>query len=197
MLIIPAETQFASRPALRAPDSVWQTGEMVGLHKDWLQFVAQKQRARQEYHSYQGGDYRVEGRLAVKMAAAQSAERIAQRAMLHRADQLSRGVGLPEEAEKPSAVSMDSVLQASKQPVAAAPGGSALELVKTSAPPASVPDEVIKKIDAHQVQAHADLSRAQGALDLSTGFDRIFANLPPRVIPRSSAQGRWQRRTRS
>src|SRR5260370_7784790 len=84
---------------------------MVGLHKEWLQFVDRKQRARQEYHSYKGGDYRVEGRLAVKMAAAQSAERIAQRAMLHRADQLSRGVGLPEEDEKPSAVGMDSVLQ--------------------------------------------------------------------------------------
>ena len=197
MLIIPAETQFTSRPALRAPDSVWHTAEMVGLHKDWLQFVDRKQRARQEYHSYQGGDYRVEGRLAVKMAAAQSAERIAQRAMLHRADQLSRGVGLPEEDEKPSVVSMDSVLQASKQPVAAASGATALEPVKTAASPAPDADKVIKKIDAHQVQAPADLSRAPGALDLSTGFDRIFANLPPRVIPRSSAYGRWQRRTRS
>src|SRR5258708_37902934 len=143
MLIMPAETQFTSRPSLRALDSVWQTGEMVGLHKDWLQFVAQKQRARQEYHSYQGGDYRVEGRLAVKMAAAQSAERIAQRAMLHRADQLSRGVGLPEEAQKPSVVSMDSVLQVSKQPVAAAPGGSPLEPVNTPASPAPDADKVI------------------------------------------------------
>src|SRR5205814_261580 len=101
---------------------------------------------------------------------------------------------LPEEDEKPSAIGVASVLQASKLPVAPAPSDVVLEPAQTAVAPAPVAEEAIKKTEAHEVQAHADLRRAQGALDRSTGFDRIFANLPPRVIPRSPAYGRWQRR---
>jgi len=75
--------------------SVWKTPEMMGIYDEWQRFVAQSQQAYDDYRHYVGGNHRIEGQLAVRMAALQSAERIAHRAMLIRENQLMRTLNLP------------------------------------------------------------------------------------------------------
>lgn len=180
MIAIPAETQFNTRSGLQGLDSVWHTEEMVGLHRDWLRLVARKQRAAQEYSDYKGGDYRVVGRLAVAMAAAQSAVRIAHRAMLHRFDQLSRGIGLLAKVAGLSVAAANIVR----------PEHQALQAAVLSDRPQPVTAESEVQADSGQFEANTDVP-AQATVAKPAGFDRIFANLPPRRFAND-----WPRRRR-
>src|SRR5689334_8636421 len=82
------ETQSTFNPQWAKKSSVWKMPEMVEIYNEWQQFVAKSQHAYDDYRRYRGGNHRIEGQLAVKMAALQAAERIAHRAMLIRENQL-------------------------------------------------------------------------------------------------------------
>lgn len=180
---MPVETPSNTRSALQGLDAVWRTEEMVGLHRDWLDLVARKQRAAQEYSSYSGGDYRVVGWLAVAMAVAQSAVRIAHRAMLHRFDQLARGVGLL--VAKVAGLSMAAADDIRRE-------GQTLRVDEPNVESKLVAAVSELKVDSsHQDTASVDLYTQAPAVHKPTGFDRIFDNLSPRRIAYD-----WPRRRR-
>ncbi len=75
--------------AISPTHPMWTLPDMAELYGEWAHVQEDRQCASQAYTDYHGADYRLEGRLALRMCAACAAERIVCRAIWRRWEQLA------------------------------------------------------------------------------------------------------------